>query len=790
MSKNNKKLEKIEQEILGGQQFLTDYETYIRAADPDFKLIGRDEEIEQISNILVQKDAHNVLLTGPAGVGRSAIIKGLTERKSSDDMPLDILSRRFMRLDVNAVFAADDVNDIIKNFDSVIDELKKSGNRVLVIDDFKDFMDGVQAYNCPSLINKLMLALRNKEFQTICVFRDAHLNSVLDMHSDVKELFTINEVEEPSEAETIEIIKGTKSLFEEHHGMKISDAALEEAVDLTNRYRSKSMHRAQPARALRLVDSAASELHLEASSKSPEIAALEEKLEALSAKEDSMAPQEYAGEKELLEQQMEEATGAWRTRQSKIMANIDRQRQLELELAELKINLAKQQDADKKAAEAERPEISEEEEAPKPKKSMLSSFSKAGQNAYMVAAAKEFIGSSEDFHESKKAKELQSDIRVYERELDKLREDFESLSTVKSDVTLSVEDIKATFSNQSGIPMKKLNQNEKERLLKAEEILGNRVFGQDYAIESLSEAVRTAKAGLKDPNKPIGSFLFLGPSGVGKTELAKALAEFLYEDEKALTRFDMSEFGEKHTVAKLIGAPPGYSGYEEGGALTNALMANPDRVILFDEVEKADPKIFDILLQVIDDGRLTDGQGKTVDFSNTVVIMTSNIGAKNFLDESTPFEEASKRAKDELYSFFRPEFLNRFTDVVGFNRLAPEHVQRVAMREIDKKNKQLEGHNIEIALSDEDALNMVKDHYIPKEGARGIQRLVTKEITSKTARIILSSDAEHGGRIDVDYDPIEKGVTLSMVPYEEAPAPEAEENAAPVNAQHRTFKPA
>lgn len=749
-------------------RLLIDYESYIAEEDPGFALIGHDQNIRDISHILVQNEGHNVLLFGEPGVGRSAIMKGLTERKSSAEMPLDILGKRFKRLDVNGLFALGDDDAITESFTGIMAELQRGPGRVLVIDDFKDFLDNVDNMADTRVLNILMRHLKRGDFQCVSVFRKEHLSDVLNCHSDIKELFTKKEVTEPGKDEVLTIAKGKAKELEKHHQIAIDEAAVEEAVKLTLQYRGvQAFMHAQPSRTLRLLDLTASEVRLKAYAKPAQLDELEGELAKITGKiatlkdgEDSPTLQQNRAELEGLITTMR---SEWEGTSAKMRSNYQQQRQIEEKLDEIEIKLAEErariggQDKNRAAeAAAVTPEPAPVSDTKSRLQSQFANLLGANQNDADFSA----------LDESPKMAQLRTAKMDLTKTLDKLVGAFDEMKrATNADVRLTIEDVRAKFGELSGIPMTQLSVDEKQRMLKAESFLGERIIGQEEAIGAIASALRNAKAGLKDPNKPIGSFFFSGPSGVGKTETTKALAEFLFGDEKAMARLDMSEYMDKSNVSRLTGAAPGLVGFEEGGVLTNAVMRRPFSVVLFDEIEKANPAVLDVMLQILDDGRLTDNKGVVVDFRNTIVVATTNFGAHNFLDDEMSFDDAVATTRQQLYergSPFRPEFLNRFTGLYFFKPLGLDVVSNIAKGQLSKINQRVaeNGKDFRLEMSDSELGEFCEAKYVKKYGARVINNAIANEIGAKLAEIILANEDKGGGVIKVSFSP-EGGVSFA-----------------------------
>jgi ATP-dependent Clp protease ATP-binding subunit ClpB len=759
--------------MLPQDRILVDYESYIAEEDPGFDLIGHDANVRDISHILVQNDGNNVLLFGEPGVGRSAIVKGLTSRKNSPDLPLDILAMRFKRLDVNGLFALGDDDAITEAFNGVMAELQRGPGRVLVVDDFKDFLDNVDNMADSRVLNILMRHLKRGDFQCISLFRKEHLSDVLGCHSDVKELFTKKEVAEPGKDEIVRIAQGKAKDLAKHHDLTIDPAAVEEAVKLTMQYRGVSafMH-AQPSRTLRLLDLTASHVRLKAFSKPAQLEELEAELAKLNASAANIPGGEASplilSNRAELEASIAELRGEWEGTNGKMRANYQQQRAIEEKLGEIETRMA----AEREKISGKEAERKEGVDAVTPKDAPVSEAKTRLQNQFaslLGTASNDKLGAMD---ESAEMARLRSTKRELTAALDKLTTEFRDMKlSSNQDVTVTAEDVRSKFGELSGIPLTQLSVDEKQRMLNAESFLGKRIKGQDEAIGAIAEALRNAKAGLKDPKKPIGSFFFSGPSGVGKTETTKALAEFLFGDEGAMARLDMSEYMDKSNASRLTGAAPGLVGYEDGGTLTNAVMRRPFSVVLFDEIEKAHPTVLDVMLQILDDGRLTDNKGNVVDFRNTIVVATTNFGAHNFLDEDLPFEDAVAMTEKQLYekgtSPFRPEFLNRFTGRFYFKPLELPVIHDIAKDQISKINDRVRenGKDFELEISDGELAEFCEARYVKQYGARVVNNAIAKEISSKLAKVILEAEGQGGGGVITVSFSEDGGVAFETKPH-------------------------
>ncbi|MCB9990732.1 MAG: ATP-dependent Clp protease ATP-binding subunit [Rhodospirillales bacterium] len=710
------------------------------AAHPDFELKGRQEPLNRLIKTLTRKSANNPLLVGPAGVGNSALCLGLQAKKNDPDAPYDLVRKRFFWLDTDGLFASGNPTDINEAFQKALATLSRDPDTVLVIDDMRDFVDAAQSNGSSNLINALMRGVKQGKFQAILETDDDDIDAVLKSHSDLYDQFTMLDTAQPEGEELAEIIAYKAKILEAHHKIKVSQEAIDAAIELTTKYRVRDMglSRAQPERAITLLDRALTTYRLEAHTNSPVLKELEERLESVTATlEDPSYSEEQGGKsiseletlKVSLETDIAEETAKWDQHRKQV-----RMIYKDLRLADERI----------RQFEDEKAEILKKEEAARIER--IKQMEERGEDLKEIEQAKMGLGGLQSPAVSK----LNQDIAKYRAASDDSKAKFEALmSEINEDLELGKEHVFSEFSDISGVPVSKLTENEKAKLKNLERNLGGRVWGQDQAVTALSNEVIIAKAGLQDPDKPQGAFLYMGPSGVGKTELAKALAHELLDDEKALLRFDMSEYMEKHAVAKLIGSPPGYEGYEAGGILTNEMRRNPRRIILLDEIEKAHPDILLLMLQVLDDARLTDNRGLTVSFRDAYVIMTSNVGKEYFVDPNLTFEEAQAKAIEDLEKKLPPELLNRLNgrqNIICFDKLNLPVIEKIADREINKLNKMVRHKNpkLSVDISDGELKEMCEDHYIPVQGARGIKGYIQSKVKPEIAKTVLFEEAAEG----------------------------------------------
>jgi ATP-dependent Clp protease ATP-binding subunit ClpB len=666
-------------------------------------VIGRDNEIRRVMQVLSRRTKNNPVLIGEPGVGKTAIVEGLARRIISGDVPESLKQKKLIAMDIGSMVAGakfrGEFEDRLKAFLKEVTD--SQGEIILFIDELHTIVGAGAAEGSVDASNLLKPQLARGELRTIGATTLDEYRKYIEKDAALERRFQPVMVEEPTVEDTIAILRGLKERYEVHHGVRIQDAALVAAAVLSHRYISD---RFLPDKAVDLMDEAASRLKIEL---------------------DSMPTEVDVVERETMQHEMERQA----LKKEKDAASKERLKKIEKELAELK----EKSSALKAEWQKEKSVIDDQRKLKEELDQARTELERAQRRGELAAASELQYG---------RIPELEKQLRTVE---EKIKEGGNRL--LREEVT--EEDIAQVVSSWTHIPVSRLQEGEREKLIRLEDHLHERVVGQDTAIKAVANAIRRSRAGLQDENRPIGSFIFLGPTGVGKTELSRALAEFLFDDEQAMVRIDMSEYMEKHTVSRLIGAPPGYVGYEEGGQLSEAVRRKPYSVVLFDEIEKAHQDVFNVLLQVLDDGRITDGQGRTVNFKNTVIIMTSNIGSQFIMEESSPAAR-ERLVMEALRQHFRPEFLNRVDDIIIFDRLSEEELKQIVEIQLRRLVRRLENQKITLELSDAAKAFVASHGYDPVYGARPLKRAIQKYILDPLSLDILEGKFREGQRIKVD----------------------------------------
>ncbi|WP_170342866.1 ATP-dependent chaperone ClpB [Ruegeria arenilitoris] len=670
-------------------------------------IIGRDEEIRRAMQVLSRRTKNNPVLIGEPGVGKTAIAEGLALRIVNGDVPESLKDKKLLALDMGALIAgAKYRGEFEERLKAVLNEVTAAaGEIVLFIDEMHTLVGAGKSDGAMDAANLIKPALARGELHCIGATTLDEYRKYVEKDAALARRFQPVFVQEPTVEDTISILRGIKEKYELHHGVRISDSALVSAATLSHRYITD---RFLPDKAIDLVDEAASRLRMEVDSKPEELDQLDRQILQLQIEEEALKLEDDAASKDRLEalqkelaelkEKSAEMTAQWQAERDKLASARELKEQLDKARAELEI--AKRE----------------------------GNLAKAGELSYGV-------------------------IPELERKL--AEAESQESNAVMAKETVRPEQIAAVVERWTGIPTSKMLEGEREKLLRMEEALHARVVGQDEAVRAVANAVRRARAGLNDENRPLGSFLFLGPTGVGKTELTKAVAEYLFDDEHAMVRIDMSEFMEKHAVARLIGAPPGYVGYEEGGVLTEAVRRRPYQVVLFDEVEKAHPDVFNVLLQVLDDGVLTDGQGRTVDFKQTLIVLTSNLGSQALsqLPEGADTAQAKRDVMDAVRAHFRPEFLNRLDETIIFDRLQRSDMDAIVDIQLSRLRKRLVGRKIDLVLDDAAKEWLANEGYDPVFGARPLKRVIQRALQNPLAEALLAGDIRDGDTVPVTAGP-------------------------------------
>jgi ATP-dependent Clp protease ATP-binding subunit ClpB len=679
-------------------------------------VIGRDEEIRRVMQVLSRRTKNNPVLIGEPGVGKTAIAEGLARRIAAGDVPETLKNKRLLSFDLGALVAGakyrGEFEDRLK---AVLKEIReRHGEVILFIDELHTLVGAGKAEGAIDAANMLKPALARGELRCIGATTLDEYRKYIEKDPALERRFQPVYVGEPDVTDTIAILRGLKERYEVHHGVRIKDTALVAAATLSDRYITE---RFLPDKAIDLIDEAASKLRTELDSRPAEIDEVDRRLRQLEVERQALLKEDDQASRERLAR-LDEEKNRTEERLAKLQAQWEEEK-----------NLIEQSRLIKKRIEQAR---NEEEIAER-----NADFTRVAEIRYGI-------------------------IPGLQKELAELKTRLENKGSRLLKEEVDEQDVAEIVAKWTGIPVSRMLEGETEKLIRLEENLHRRVVGQHHAVSAVADAIRRARAGIGDPHRPMGSFLFLGPTGVGKTELAKALAEFLFNDERALQRFDMSEYMEKHAVARLIGAPPGYVGYEEGGQLTETVRRRPYAVLLFDEIEKAHPEVFNILLQLLDDGRLTDGHGRTVDFTNTVVIMTSNVGSQYFRElAGRPWSEIEDRVLETLRHHFRPEFLNRIDEILVFESLTDKHLEAIVDIQLERLAARLAKQHIRLEVAPEVKDLLAREGYDPVYGARPLKRVIQKRLENAMAKALLAGEIAPGQTVRVELG---EGGTLSFRP--------------------------
>lgn len=696
-----------QEELKPLEQYGQDFTALAREGKLD-PVIGRDEEIRRVMQVLTRRNKNNPVLIGEPGVGKTAIVEGLAERIVKNDVPSSLLKKRVIGIEISSLLAgASFRGQFEERIKALLKEVEEaSGEIILFIDEIHTIVGAGKSEGSMDVANMLKPMMARGQLHLIGATTLNEYRENIEKDAALERRLQPVYVGEPSIDDTIAILRGLQEKYEVHHGVKIKDDAIVAAAKLSNRYISD---RFLPDKAVDLIDEATSALKMQLDSKPIDVDRLDRKIMQLQIEDRALK------------------------KDNSDQANL-RKKEIETEINELK---QKASDLDNKW-QKEKDLISKVNEVSALIESQKAELDRASSEGDLARAAKLQYG----------------DIPENEKKLAALREEINKIPEkdrlLKDEV--DVDDIASVVARWTGIPVNRLMESETKRLLNLESELRKRVVGQDRAVELVSDAIRRSRAGIGDQNRPIGSFLFLGPTGVGKTELAKSLAEALFDDERSIVRIDMSEYMEAHSVARLIGSPPGYIGFDKGGQLTEAVRRRPYSIVLLDEIEKAHQDVFNVLLQVLDDGRLTDGQGRTVNFTNTIIIMTSNVGSEKIIESKEINKDLEQKLLDDLRHYFRPEFINRIDDIIVFNKISKENMKLIVDTQLQKLVDELKAtKNITLEITD-NAKNALTDQgFDTNFGARPLKRLIQKEILNKLAKELIKGDIKEQSKVTVDY---------------------------------------
>lgn len=696
-----------QEELKPLEQYGQDFTALAREGKLD-PVIGRDEEIRRVMQVLTRRNKNNPVLIGEPGVGKTAIVEGLAERIVKNDVPSSLLKKRVIGIEISSLLAgASFRGQFEERIKALLKEVEEaSGEIILFIDEIHTIVGAGKSEGSMDVANMLKPMMARGQLHLIGATTLNEYRENIEKDAALERRLQPVYVGEPSIDDTIAILRGLQEKYEVHHGVKIKDDAIVAAAKLSNRYISD---RFLPDKAVDLIDEATSALKMQLDSKPIDVDRLDRKIMQLQIEDRALK------------------------KDNSDQANL-RKKEIETEINELK---QKASDLDNKW-QKEKDLISKVNEVSALIESQKAELDRASSEGDLARAAKLQYG----------------DIPENEKKLAALREDINKIPEkdrlLKDEV--DVDDIASVVARWTGIPVNRLMESETKRLLNLESELRKRVVGQDRAVELVSDAIRRSRAGIGDQNRPIGSFLFLGPTGVGKTELAKSLAEALFDDERSMVRIDMSEYMEAHSVARLIGSPPGYIGFDKGGQLTEAVRRRPYSIVLLDEIEKAHQDVFNVLLQVLDDGRLTDGQGRTVNFTNTIIIMTSNVGSEKIIESKEINKDLEQKLLDDLRHYFRPEFINRIDDIIVFNKISKENMKLIVDTQLKKLVDELKAtKDITLEITDNAKNALMDQGFDTNFGARPLKRLIQKEILNKLAKELIKGDIKEQSKVTVDY---------------------------------------